>query len=371
MFKIVETKDKLNRIWLLIFKKISSQFFASIFEKTPRIISGITCIILPSELSLRAIRLLVEYIYTGEALVTNDIVKEVLKGGEILKIRGLFRESTLIIPQQQAKPTQSVITATAKNLLAPIDFSCINVPAESPVIVKLPKTRQPVLVTNKSKTDISGIFINKEVAIDPAVSTTSQSCEEIVRNQFQSISNDLLAIENSNRKRSSSDDVTESPTKIRIGQRRTSLPQDTNSNQKPVKHDLPLSITADYGSEREKCFSPIKEEPQDAEGSVEEFPSGNNSPLFGDFLKEIKQEKSDTPLPLEKQNIFEEFCILTNEISKRKNSFSDDGRNVKNSSPYFYPMQMKKTKDLVSLGVSKEIGNLIKILKLISGIYVR
>lgn len=307
-----------------------------------------TCIILPSELSLRAIRLLVEYIYTGEALVTNDIVKEVLKGGEILKIRGLFREPFPIVPQQQVKPTQSVITATTKSLLAPIDFSCINVPAESPVIVKLPKPRQPVLVTNKTKTDISGIFINKEVAIDPAVSTTSSSCEDIVRNQFQSISNDLLALESSNRKRSSSDDVTQSPTKIRIGQRRTSLPQETNSNQKPVKHDLPLSVTADY--EREKCYSPIKEEPQDAEGSVEDFRSGHNSPLFDDFLKEIKQEKSETPLPLEKQNIFEEFCILTNEISKRKNSFSDDGKSAKGNNPYFYPMHIRKIKNSVSMG---------------------
>lgn len=286
--------------------------------------------------------MLVEYIYTGEALVTNDIVKEVLKGGEVLKIRGLFREAAPIIP------TQSVITATTKNLLPPIDFSCINVPAESPVIVKLPKPRQPVLVTNKPKTDISGIFINKEVAIDPAVSTTSSSCDEIVRSQFQSISNDLLAIESSNRKRSSSDDVTQSPTKIRIGQRRTSLPQDNNSDQRPVKHDLPLSITADYGSEREKCYSPIKEEPMDTEGSVEEFRSRENSPLFADFLKEVKQEKSETPLPLEKQNIFEEFCILTNEISKRKNSFSDDGKSGKGSSPYFYPMQMRRMKNAVS-----------------------
>lgn len=293
--------------------------------------------------------MLVEYIYTGEALVTNDIVKEVLKGGEILKIRGLFREPAPIIPQQQVKPTQSVITATTKCLLPPIDFSCINVPAESPVIVKLPKPRQPVVVTNKPKTDISGIFINKEVAIDPAVSTTSSSCDEISRNQFQTISNDLLALDNSNRKRSSSDDVTQSPTKVRIGQRRTSLPQETNSNQKPVKHDLPLSVTADYGVEREKCYSPIKEEPLDAEGSVEEFRSGENSPLFGDFLKEIKQEKSETPLPLEKQNIFEEFCILTNEISKRKNSFSDDGKSAKGNSPYFYPMQMRKMKNNVSL----------------------
>lgn len=317
--------------------------------------SGMTCIILPSDLSLRAIRLLVEYIYTGEALVTNDIVKEVLRGGEILKIRGLFRETVPILPPPPQPPT--VITATTKNLVPPIDFSCINVPAESPVIVKIPKPRQPVVVSNKPKTDISGIFINKEVAIDPGVSTTSTACEEMVRNhQFPSISNDLLAIENSNRKRSSSDDVAQSPTKIRIGSRRISLPQENNSNPRPVKHDLPLSITADYDNEKEKCYSPIKEEPMEMDGSVEEFRGGENSPLFGDFLKEVKQEKvdSDSSLPLEKQNIFEEFCNLTNEISKRKNSFSDDGRSVRGASPYFFPMHMRRMKNTVGLVFENE-----------------
>lgn len=58
--------------------------------------SGIIYIILPPELSRRAIKILVQYMYSGEATVSYDILKEVLKGGEILRIRGLCRNNTNI-----------------------------------------------------------------------------------------------------------------------------------------------------------------------------------------------------------------------------------------------------------------------------------
>lgn len=48
-------------------------------------------IVLPPELSKRSIQILIQYMYSGEATVSNDILNEVLHGGELLKIRGLCR----------------------------------------------------------------------------------------------------------------------------------------------------------------------------------------------------------------------------------------------------------------------------------------
>lgn len=48
-------------------------------------------IVLPPELSRRSIQILIQYMYSGEATVSNDILNEVLHGGELLKIRGLCR----------------------------------------------------------------------------------------------------------------------------------------------------------------------------------------------------------------------------------------------------------------------------------------
>lgn len=56
--------------------------------------NGVLYVVLPPELSHRAIQILVQYMYSGEATVANDILSEVLRGGEILKIRGLCRTSS-------------------------------------------------------------------------------------------------------------------------------------------------------------------------------------------------------------------------------------------------------------------------------------
>ncbi|XP_011179688.2 uncharacterized protein LOC105210430 isoform X2 [Zeugodacus cucurbitae] len=72
-----------------------SQFFATMFETAPiSSPNGVLYIVLPPELSHRAIQILVQYMYSGEATVANDILNEVLRGGEILKIRGLCRTSS-------------------------------------------------------------------------------------------------------------------------------------------------------------------------------------------------------------------------------------------------------------------------------------
>ncbi|XP_017134987.1 protein glass [Drosophila miranda] len=71
-----------------------SQFFATMFETAPIASpNGVIYVVLPPDLSHRAIQILVQYMYSGEATVSNDILNEVLRGGEILKIRGLCRSS--------------------------------------------------------------------------------------------------------------------------------------------------------------------------------------------------------------------------------------------------------------------------------------
>ncbi|KAG5678921.1 hypothetical protein PVAND_008544 [Polypedilum vanderplanki] len=68
-----------------------SHYFSSIFDNNPTPINTMIYIFLPPELSKRAVATLIQYMYTGEATVANDILNEVLKGGEVLKIRGLCK----------------------------------------------------------------------------------------------------------------------------------------------------------------------------------------------------------------------------------------------------------------------------------------
>ncbi len=61
-------------------------------------------IVLPPELSKRSITTLIQYMYSGEATVSNDILNEVLRGGEVLKVRGLWRNNQTSEPNASSTP---------------------------------------------------------------------------------------------------------------------------------------------------------------------------------------------------------------------------------------------------------------------------
>ena len=49
--------------------------------------------VLPTEIGYRTLKILIQYMYSGEATVTNDQLEGVLKAGDILRVRGLWRSN--------------------------------------------------------------------------------------------------------------------------------------------------------------------------------------------------------------------------------------------------------------------------------------
>ncbi|XP_075163929.1 uncharacterized protein LOC142236589 [Haematobia irritans] len=172
-----------------------SQFFSSIFETSPIAngSNGQFHIILPPDLSHRAIQILVQYMYVGEATVSNDILSEVLKGGEMLKIRGLCRTpSPIASNMQQQTVTTSNAAATYNLIRMPLSTGPTSVrylveqqqtvsrslgtsglPKTSPVIMKSTKPISTLTVPSAAvsmgniASSSNAITINKHVAIDP------------------------------------------------------------------------------------------------------------------------------------------------------------------------------------------------------------
>ncbi|XP_039748883.1 zinc finger protein 275 isoform X2 [Pararge aegeria] len=72
-----------------------SVYLASVFEGQRSVtrMGGMIYVVLPSEISTKALKILVEYMYKGETTVSNEVLDIVLKAGEVLKIRGLWRQS--------------------------------------------------------------------------------------------------------------------------------------------------------------------------------------------------------------------------------------------------------------------------------------
>ncbi|XP_015123823.1 zinc finger protein 3 homolog isoform X2 [Diachasma alloeum] len=51
-------------------------------------------VVLPTEIGYRTLKILIQYMYSGEATVTNDQLEGVLKAGDILRVRGLWRSNS-------------------------------------------------------------------------------------------------------------------------------------------------------------------------------------------------------------------------------------------------------------------------------------
>ncbi|XP_055845598.1 uncharacterized protein LOC129911731 isoform X2 [Episyrphus balteatus] len=150
----------------------SSQFFATIFDSTlPSSTSnGIFHIVLPPDLTQRTIQILVQYMYSGEATVPNEVLSEVLRGGELLKIRGLCRappsSNSELNNCDYSKPNHGEANTRFANELRGLGASVL--PEESPVIVKSPKPPHIGLLRVVNSSSLGGrISVNKDVAIDP------------------------------------------------------------------------------------------------------------------------------------------------------------------------------------------------------------
>ncbi|XP_060801141.1 zinc finger and BTB domain-containing protein 42 isoform X2 [Amyelois transitella] len=72
-----------------------SVYLSGLFEGQRSVtrMGGMLYVVLPSEISTKALKILVEYMYKGETTVSNEVLDTVLKAGEVLKIRGLWRQT--------------------------------------------------------------------------------------------------------------------------------------------------------------------------------------------------------------------------------------------------------------------------------------
>lgn len=70
----------------------SSQYLHEILKKQQRINANLPLlIILPPEINYRTMKTLIQYMYSGETTISKDILENVLRGGDLLKVKGLWR----------------------------------------------------------------------------------------------------------------------------------------------------------------------------------------------------------------------------------------------------------------------------------------
>jgi hypothetical protein len=87
-----------------------SQYLHQILKLQPRVTTALPLmIILPPEINYRTMKTLIQYMYSGEATVSKDILEPVLRGGDILKVKGLWR------PKEDENNDNRLVKVSHKN----------------------------------------------------------------------------------------------------------------------------------------------------------------------------------------------------------------------------------------------------------------
>ncbi|CAH0550614.1 unnamed protein product [Brassicogethes aeneus] len=115
----------------------SSQFLQEVLKFQPKVTTSLPLmIVLPPEISFKTLKILIKYMYSGEATVTKDILDSVLKGGEILKVKGLYRPKE---EMQGCKRSESVCSSPG---ISTSGVASSGQPSPSPVAITQEKTVQ-------------------------------------------------------------------------------------------------------------------------------------------------------------------------------------------------------------------------------------
>ncbi|XP_053664946.1 zinc finger and BTB domain-containing protein 24 [Anopheles marshallii] len=142
----------------------SSLYFANIFDKNPVPLNAVTYIVLPPDLTYRSMQILIQYMYTGESTVSTDVLNEVLRGGEILKIRGLWRNDCTKPAGNDGLHSGG---NSSKEQHASVDGSSGRF--VSPVTVTIPQATQAPFISPHVIPPSTGplIHVKRDMAIDP------------------------------------------------------------------------------------------------------------------------------------------------------------------------------------------------------------
>lgn len=69
-----------------------SQYLHTVLKTQIKISTALPlAIVLPPEINYKTLKILIQYMYSGEATVSKDVLENVLRGGDLLKIKGLWR----------------------------------------------------------------------------------------------------------------------------------------------------------------------------------------------------------------------------------------------------------------------------------------
>ena len=122
--------------------------------------------VLPTEIGYRTLKILIQYMYSGEATVTNDQLEGVLKAGDILRVRGLWRSNTGGSKKENIQSNNQKVDRDKKEQ-APITGLIQKIkliqPSEKPQVETVPQVAIPQPNLNSSNSVSTPKVVEKKV----------------------------------------------------------------------------------------------------------------------------------------------------------------------------------------------------------------
>ena len=113
--------------------------------------------VLPTEIGYRTLKILIQYMYSGEATVTNDQLEGVLKAGDILRVRGLWRSNTGGSKKENIQSNNQKVDRDKREpppLTGQIQKIKLVQPAEKTPVENVPPTTTPQVNLQTNSSDV-------------------------------------------------------------------------------------------------------------------------------------------------------------------------------------------------------------------------
>lgn len=158
-----------------------SQYLQQIFRMQMKMATNLPLmVIMPPEITYKTLKTLIQYMYCGETTVSNDILENVLRGGDILQVRGLWRprSETPANAKQTLSKTPVKVVQKPINILKPVDSNVkTNEVEKEKKVEKVTKSPPAEKETESVKSDASDEIENKKSDVVKSVNSSVSEAE--------------------------------------------------------------------------------------------------------------------------------------------------------------------------------------------------
>ncbi|XP_046466247.1 zinc finger and BTB domain-containing protein 14 [Neodiprion pinetum] len=275
-------------------------------------------VVLPTEIGYRTLKILIQYMYSGEATVTNDQLEGVLKAGDILRVRGLWRSNNGSKKENIQSNSQKV--ERDKKEAAPLAGQIQKIKLVQPMPEKIiENVQQPVITQSTVPTPKSSdgklVEKNDENVKDPE----STKVHEGKKNEDESKTNGNPEA-NAKKRKSVNSETESNRTRSEAGDNdQDELNLELLVKDEPIDWEETIDPSETLTIDHEMDIKPEIVHSADEEGEMEEE---EYTPLTCDMCSQTFNRPSDWVRHIE----FTHADMTENRRRKRKGDTDDDSK---------------------------------------------